>query len=107
MSNGDFDGVPTGIDRRTLVKKMAVGAFVVPAIASFKLDSLAHAGTLPGSSYPNQTYPNQTYPNQTYPNQTCDPPGHSFPNQSFPGPTLPREGFLRSLIQFILRGLGH
>lgn len=102
MSNGNIDDVPSGMDRRALVKKMAVGAFAVPAIASFKLDSLAHAGTLPGSSYPNQTQPNQTYSNQT-----CDPPGHSFPNQSYPSPTLPREGFLRSLIQFILRGIGH
>jgi hypothetical protein len=55
-------------DRRAFVKKMAVvGAFVVPAVVSFKLDSLAQAGI--GHGYPNQTYPNQTYPNQTYPNQ--------------------------------------
>lgn len=61
MDDQQLDG--TTLDRRSFVKKLAVaGAFVVPAVVSFKLDALAQAGI--GHGYPNQTYPNQTYPNQ-------------------------------------------
>lgn len=84
----------SGFDRRALVTKLAVGAFAVPAIVAFKLDSLARAGTHGGHSYGNQTYGNQTWPNQTEGNQThgrdCDDdksrhddkPRHDYPNQS-------------------------
>jgi hypothetical protein len=93
-------------NRAQLIKKLAVGAFAIPVIATFKLDSLARAGTRkrgghsypnqtqpnqtypnqtqPNQSYPNQTQPNQTYPNQTYPNQTRCDPKHDFPNQTLP-----------------------
>lgn len=75
-------------NRAQLIKKLAVGAFAIPVIATFKLDSLARAGTRRGRhghSYPNQTQPNQTYPNQTQPNQTY--PNQTFPNQTFPNQT--------------------
>ncbi len=77
MDDQELDiGTSSAFDRRSFVKKMAVGAFVVPAVVSFRLDSLAQAGTSHG--YPNQTYPNQTYPNQTYPNQTWPPRNDLF-----------------------------
>jgi hypothetical protein len=75
-----------GYDRRALVKKLAVGAFSAPVIASFSLDSIARAGTSKGKKHDhhgkqahpnqtcgNQTDGNQTWGNQTIPNQTCDP----------------------------------
>ena len=104
------EGGSDGLDRRAFIKRMAVGAFAIPVIASFQLDSLARAGapkggghTWPNQSHGNQTlpgippvvcYPNQTqadglagtqsyYPNQTYPNQT-------YPNQPFPTGTPPQ-----------------
>ena len=55
----------SAFNRAQLIMKLAVGAFAIPVIATFKLDSLARAGTRRGGhSYPNQTEPNQTYPNQ-------------------------------------------
>ena len=79
-------------NRAQLIKKLAVGAFAIPVIATFKLDSLARAGTRRGGhghSYPNQTQPNQSYPNQTHPNQTY--PNQTYPNQTRcdPKQTLP------------------
>jgi hypothetical protein len=70
VSDPQIEGDQSGLDRRSLIKKMAVGAFAVPVIVSFQLDSLARAGTLGGSGTPTHTYPNQTHPNQTHPNQT-------------------------------------
>ncbi len=46
MSDVPVEGEQQGLDRRALVKRMAIGAFAVPAIVSFQLDSLARAGTL-------------------------------------------------------------
>lgn len=66
MNDQQPDG--TVLDRRSFLRRMAVaGAFVVPAVVSFKLDAMARAETWHG--YPNQVYPNQACPNQTYPNQ--------------------------------------
>jgi len=82
MTDERTGGSEGAFDRRSFMRKAAVGAFVVPAIASFKLDSLARAGDFRGGhGYPNQTYPNQA-PNQCYPNQT-------FPNQTVPEPHRP------------------
>jgi hypothetical protein len=75
VSDLDLEGGQPGLDRRALVKKLAVGAFAVPAIVSFQLDSLARAQTFKGESHrnhPKQECPNQTNPNQTWPNQKCD-----------------------------------
>ena len=69
-------------DRRSFMRRMAIGGFVIPAIASFKLDSLARAGTFE-HCHPNQTYGNQFYDpyhgygNQTRPHEPC----HGYPNQ--------------------------
>ena len=63
VSDPHSEAEQSGLDRRSLVKKMAVGAFAVPAIVSFQLDSLARAGTFSTKS-PSHTYPNQTEPNQ-------------------------------------------
>jgi hypothetical protein len=71
-----------GFNRRSLIKKMAVGAFAVPAIVSFELDSLARAGTF-SSKPPKHTYPNQTEPNQ-HPPKDCDPPKHHDPDPKPP-----------------------
>ena len=59
-------------DRRSFMRKLAVGGFAIPVIASFRLDSLAHAGnnmTPPGHAYGNMTCPEQSFPNQLYGNQ--------------------------------------
>jgi hypothetical protein len=74
MSDVHPDDEARAFDRRSFVKKAAVGAFAIPAIVSFKLDSLARASGY--HSYPNQTLPDQSFPNQTYPNQT--PPFFGF-----------------------------
>lgn len=58
------------MDRRRLVKKLAVGAFAIPVVVSFKLDSLARAGDF---SYGNGTFPDHSYGNGTN-------PGQPFPN---------------------------
>jgi hypothetical protein len=93
VSDANVEGERQGFNRLTLVKKMAVGAFAVPAIVSFQLDSLARAGTFSKGthgcdhSHPNQTVANQApehaHPNQTYNNQS--PPDHSHPNQTSGG----------------------
>jgi hypothetical protein len=80
---------PQGYDRRALVKKLAVGAFAAPVIASFSLDSIARAGTYKGKKHDphgkqahpnqacgNQAHGNQTHGNQTHPNQTKPPHDH-------------------------------
>jgi len=80
VSDPQNEGEQSGLDRRSLVKKMAIGAFAVPAIVSFQLDSLARAGTFgnkgssPKHTYPNQSHANQHHPNQSHANQ--HPPKH-------------------------------
>jgi hypothetical protein len=91
MSELQPNDAPGGFDRRTFVKRTAVGAFAIPAVVSFKLDSLARAGGY--QSWPNQGHGNQTFPNQTRPNQT-------FPNQTFPNQTTPQD-FIERLIRFL------
>jgi hypothetical protein len=103
MSEQRLDGESSDLDRGSFLRKFVVGAFAVPAIASFKLDSLARAGTFRDHSHPDHTYGNQTepieklpeqcYPNQTYANQTVpvgppvgDPPlTESGPSGPFSG----------------------
>jgi hypothetical protein len=82
VSDREEHDKPSGLSRAEFVKRLAFGAFAVPAISSFKLDSLAR---YPGQSQGNQTYGNQTYGNQTYPNQSC-------PNQTVPGGPAPVGG---------------
>jgi hypothetical protein len=95
MPDRHSEDASASFDRSELIKKLAVGAFGIPVIASFTLDSLARAGTRKrgGHSYPNQTQPNQTYPNQTQPNQTY--PNQTQPNQTFPNQTRchPKQDF--------------
>jgi hypothetical protein len=76
---------PSGFNRRSLIKKMAVGAFAVPAIVSFELDSLARAGTF-SSKPPKHMYPNQTEANQHPPKppKDCDPPKQHDPDPKPP-----------------------
>ena len=62
MGDQDDREKPAGFNRGEFVKRLAFGTFAVPAIASFKLDSLSRDGSWPGQYGPNQTYPNQTYP---------------------------------------------
>lgn len=84
------EGAQPGLNRRALVQRMAVGAFAMPAIISFQLDSLARAGTFKGKKHPKhpkQDCPNQTEPNQTWPNQT--EPNQTWPNQTHPNQTKP------------------
>ena len=88
--NVPIEGEQQGLDRRALVKRMAIGAFAVPAIVSFQLDSLARAGTFTKKP-PKHTYPNQTEPNQHFPNQDCPPkppkppkPPHGKPHEKPP-----------------------
>ena len=82
MSDPHIEVEPSGFNRRALIKKMAVGAFAVPAIVSFELDSLARAGTF-SSKPPKHTYPNQSEPNQ-HPPKDCDPPKHHEPDTKPP-----------------------
>jgi hypothetical protein len=109
VSNQGVEGESSGFNRLTLVKKMAVGAFAVPAIVSFQLDSLARAGTFharghqQGSdgdhsygnqSVGNQTVGNQTIGNQTYGNQTIGNqtvPDQSVGNQTIGNQTPPKQ----------------
>jgi hypothetical protein len=79
VSDPHIEEGQTEFDRRSLVKKMAVGAFAVPAIVSFQLDSLARAGTF-STKAPKHTYPNQTEPNQ------CPPKPHKPPKHHEPEP---------------------
>jgi hypothetical protein len=98
VADRDDQEKPGGFDRAEFVKRLAFGTFAVPAIASFKLDSLSRGGSWPGQSGPNQTYANQTYPNQTYPNQT-------YPNQTYPNQTYPPDPEAR-LLRLVFRLLG-
>jgi hypothetical protein len=100
VADQDDQGTPSGFNRAEFVKRLAFGTFAVPAIASFKLDSLSRGGSWPGQSdgnqsqYPNPPqYPNQTYPNQTYPNQT----GPGGPGDS---------GFLQLIFRLLRLGRG-
>jgi hypothetical protein len=97
-----------GLDRRSFMKRMAVGVFIVPAVASFKLDSLARAGTpglntpgldhkWPNQSRGNQTHPKFCFPNQTHGNQTF--PKHLYANQTFP----PRHNLLLDFVRKVCR----
>jgi hypothetical protein len=64
-------------DRRSFMRKLAVGGFAIPVIASFRLDSIARAAG-PPAQMPNLSMGNQTldhcHPNQTYGNQTFRQP---------------------------------
>jgi hypothetical protein len=70
VSDPDVDAAQAGMDRRALVTKLAVGAFAVPAIVAFKLDSLARAGGF--SNHPR--HPDCTQPNGTQPDGQTPPP---------------------------------
>jgi hypothetical protein len=117
----------TGVDRRAFLKRMAVGGFAIPVIATFQLDSLARASGLhkfPDHGYGNQTdpdhrfgnqtdpdhgYGNQTYPNQTFPNQNREPcdPGQKFPNQTYGNQTFqtfPNQSFGNQTFPFLPHG---
>ncbi|MGI9658840.1 MAG: hypothetical protein ACR2OD_08020 [Gaiellaceae bacterium] len=83
-------------DRRAFVKRMALAAFAIPVVASFKLDSLAQAAPSTRGKHPGQYFPNQTVPNQYFPNQ-------HFPNQHFPNQHLPPH--VRRKIRRLLRKL--
>jgi hypothetical protein len=66
-----------GMNRRALVTKLAVGAFAVPAIVAFKLDSLARAGTFSKhheKKGPDCHMPNGTLANGTMPDGEIPPP---------------------------------
>jgi hypothetical protein len=76
VSDSDIERANGGIDRRSFVKKLAVGAFAVPVVVSFQLDDLARAGTF--HKKPPKD-PGHSYPNQTEPNQPCEPPKHHRP----------------------------
>ena len=70
MPNENGEGAePQGLDRRALVKKLAIGAFTAPVIASFGLDSIARAGTFDGGKHGHQACPNQALGNQSVANQ--------------------------------------
>jgi hypothetical protein len=102
MSEQQPSDATSGFDRRTFVKRAAVGAFAIPAVVSFKLDSLARGGGY--HSWPNQSEGNQTYPGHSHGNQTY--PGHSHGNQTFPGhsygnQTFPGGDFIDRLIRFL------
>jgi hypothetical protein len=89
---------PASEGRRQFLKKLAVGAFILPVISSFTLDASTFAagpksGTnqqmpnqiptqqqMPNQAMPNQ--PNQQMPNQQMPNQI--PPSQQMPNQQMP-----------------------
>ena len=110
MPDREEQNRPSGITRAEFVKRLAVGAFAVPAISSFKLDSLGR-GVYPGHGYPNQTQGNQTDPGQSCPNQTQQWPNQTDPNQTLPdsgvpvpqGPPVLPPGERSKLIQFITR----
>ena len=72
MSDPHIEGEQSRLNRRSLIKKMAVGAFAVPTIVSFQMDSLARAG----STSKKHQDPGQSYPNQCHPNQQPDPHDH-------------------------------
>ncbi len=81
MSELHSDGPGRAYNRRSFVRKLAVGGFVIPVIGTFGLDSLAQAGGV------SQSYPNQTYGNQF----RGDPYSHTYPNQISPDrPDFPR-----------------
>jgi hypothetical protein len=77
VSDPHIEEGQSGLNRRLLIKRMAVGAFAVPAIVSFQLDSLARAGTFT-TKHPSHMYPNQTEPNQH------KPPKHHKPHKPKP-----------------------
>ena len=72
MSDPHIEEEQSRLNRRSLIKKMAVGAFAVPTIVSFQMDSLARAGSF---SKKHQE-PSHSYPNQCHPNQQPDPHDH-------------------------------
>ena len=83
MADNEHDGLdhvePT---RRKFLKSFLTTAFVAPAVASFALDGVAHAGT--GQILPNQGPPFPIPPNHMLPNQRPPfpiPPNHMLPNQ--------------------------
>ena len=85
----DLDNVfDEGMDRRTLIRRLAIGAaFMVPAVSSFSMTGLSAANAFGGRSgdwkhlfNPNQTIGN---PNQTFDHHSdCGP--ISNPNSSGP-----------------------
>jgi hypothetical protein len=77
VSDREIEAAHEGMNRRALVTKLAVGAFAVPAIVAFKLDSLARAGGFskhPRPSDPGCHLPNGTQPNGTLPDGGAPPP---------------------------------
>jgi hypothetical protein len=85
VPNENGEGIePQGFDRLSLVKKLAIGAFAAPVIASFGLDSIARAGTFEGGKHGHQACPNQSWANQSVANGTVEQPvdNQSWGNQS-------------------------
>ena len=86
MSDRDNDAAHAGMDRRALVTKLAVGAFAVPAIVAFKLDSLARAGGFSkGHQRERDQDPDCHLPNGTQPDGTL-PDGGTIPDGTESGP---------------------
>jgi len=83
VSDRDNDAAQVRLDRRALVTKLAVGAFAVPAIVAFKLDSLARAGGF--SHHPRHSDPDCHLPNGAQPNGTL-PDSGNIPNSTVPDP---------------------
>jgi hypothetical protein len=88
VSDRDIDAAHAGMNRRALVTKLAVGAFAVPAIVAFKLDSLARAGGFSKHEHEHRdrhSDPDCHLPNGTQPNGTL-PDGVSIANSTEPDP---------------------
>jgi hypothetical protein len=96
MDGPGSEGRPATEGRRQFLKKVAIGAFILPVISSFTLDADA-AGPQSGTNQqlpnqfptqqqmPNQAMPyqpSQQMPNQQMPNQV--PPSQQMPNQQIP-----------------------
>lgn len=76
----EVDHAAAEFDRRAFVKRMALAAFAVPVVASFKLDSLARAQTpKPGPQPWEEQYGGVGAKNPKF------FPGHHHGNGGFPG----------------------
>ncbi len=81
MTEHEAGAEPTTFDRRSFMRKLAVGGFAIPVIASFRFDSLARGADTPAHTYGNQTYPNQTYGNGSFGHQPARLPQIPFPHR--------------------------
>jgi hypothetical protein len=88
------EGRPASEGRRQFLKKLAVGAFIVPVVSSFTLDAAASAaGPKSGTTQkmPNQLAANQRMPNQRLPNQQTTQLSQWAPNQLVPIQQMPNQ----------------